>query len=102
MPVVTAAMKTPELVLLIEQMDAAFVLHEGAQVSLNRVAIPAEGDVLIIIGPEGGLTDQEVETFEAAGARQVLLSDGVRRTSTAGVVALAQLQALQRRITQAK
>lgn len=101
-PVITSPMTTRELVLLIEQMDAAFVLHEGAEVSLNRVEVPAEGDILIIIGPEGGLTDDEVATFEAAGARQVLVSDGVLRTSTAGVVALAQLQALQRRITQAK
>ncbi|MFT3875297.1 MAG: 16S rRNA (uracil(1498)-N(3))-methyltransferase [Propioniciclava sp.] len=101
-PVVTSPMTTRELVLLIEQMDAAFVLHEGAAVSLNRVDVPAEGDILIIIGPEGGLTDDEVATLEAAGARQVLVSDGVLRTSTAGVVALAQLQALQHRITQAK
>ena len=49
---------------------------------------------MFIVGPEGGLSDGEVETFVAAGAVPVLIGDHVLRTSTAGVVALAQLQAL--------
>ncbi len=101
-PIVTAAMKTSELLELIPEMAIAFVLHEGAECTLRRFDLPDEGDVLIIIGPEGGLTDAEVADFVAAGAHQLLVSDGVLRTSTAGVVALAQLQAFQQRVSKAK
>ena len=78
------------------------MLHEGAECTLRRFDLPDEGDVLVIIGPEGGLTDAEVADFVAAGAHQLLVSDGVLRTSTAGVVALAQLQAFQQRVSKAK
>ena len=95
-PIVTAAVSTDELGLLVSQQATALILREGASLPLAALDLPAEGEVLVIVGPEGGLTDGEIATFEAAGARQVLVSDAVLRTSTAGVVALAQLQALQR------
>lgn len=101
-PIVTAAMTTRELVLLIPTMAVTFILHERATTTLRHFDLPESGDVLIIIGPEGGLTDEEVAAFEEAGAQQLLVSDGVLRTSTAGTVALAQLQAFQRRVSQPK
>jgi 16S rRNA (uracil1498-N3)-methyltransferase len=45
----------------------------------------------VVVGPEGGLTDDEVERFTAAGATAVLLGSEVLRTSTAGVAAVAAL-----------
>ena len=95
-PIVTAAMSTRELAELIPTMDIALVLHEGGPTALSRVDLPTSGDVLIIIGPEGGLTDEEVAAFEQAGARVVVISDGVLRTSTAAAVALGQLDVLAR------
>jgi 16S rRNA (uracil1498-N3)-methyltransferase len=49
--------------------------------------------VVVVVGPEGGLTDEEVATLVAAGAVSVRLGDEVLRTSTAGVVACAALLA---------
>ena len=88
-------MTTAELALRIAQTDLTVVLHEGAQVQLGSFDVPSSGEVMFIIGPEGGLTEEEVDTFTAAGGRAALISDAVLRTSTAGIVALAQLQALR-------
>lgn len=101
-PIVTAPMTIDELVELIPTMALALVLHEGGSTPLSALELPTEGDVLMVIGPEGGLTDYEVAAFEAAGAHAVVLSDGVLRTSTAGVVALAQLHALQQRLADSR
>lgn len=96
-PVVTSAMTTRELAALIGEVALALVLHEAASETLAETDLPDAGDVLLIVGPEGGISDDEVKVFTDAGARAVLISDGVLRTSTAGVVALAQAQALQAR-----
>ncbi|MDR1711127.1 MAG: 16S rRNA (uracil(1498)-N(3))-methyltransferase [Propionibacteriaceae bacterium] len=93
-PVVADPLTTPELVALIQRADLALVLHESAERPLSSVELPAAGAVVFVIGPEGGLTDAEVAAFTQAGAQAVTISDAVLRTSTAGVVALAQLQAL--------
>jgi 16S rRNA (uracil1498-N3)-methyltransferase len=50
-----------------------------------------EGDVLVVVGPEGGVSEDELETLTAAGARAVRLGPEVLRASTAGPVALAVL-----------
>jgi len=94
-PRVTAPLTTAELALRIPQTALALVLHESASARITDADLPTEGDVLLIVGPEGGITDDEVAAFEAAGARAVRISDGVLRTSTAGVVALAQLHVLE-------
>ena len=93
-PIVTMPMTTAELALRIAQTDLTVVLHETAPTPLGVLEVPASGEVMFIIGPEGGLTEEEVGIFTAAGGRAALISDAVLRTSTAGVVALAQLQAL--------
>lgn len=93
-PVVTPPASTAELVARIPQTTLTFVLHEEATTPLSRIDLPAEGEIMLIVGPEGGISPEELAAFEAAGARSVTISDGVLRTSTAGVVALAQLQAL--------
>jgi 16S rRNA (uracil1498-N3)-methyltransferase len=72
---------------------AAYVLHEEAAARLSTVELPATGEVVLVVGPEGGIAPAELAAFEAAGARPVRLGDTVLRTSTAGVAALAVLSA---------
>lgn len=69
------------------------MLHEDATSSLATLPVPSSGTVLVVVGPEGGLTDDEVAAFVAAGAHSVRLGAEVLRTSTAGVVAVAALLA---------
>ncbi len=93
-PSVTTPMTTAELALRIAQTDLTVVLHESAETRLGTFTLPPIGEIMFIVGPEGGLTDAELAAFTAAGGRTALVADAVLRTSTAGVVALAQLQAL--------
>lgn len=72
------------------------VLHESATVvmtsaSIADVALPVDGDVLIVVGPEGGISDDELAVFASADAIAVRMGDPVLRTSTAGPAALAAL-----------
>jgi 16S rRNA (uracil1498-N3)-methyltransferase len=69
------------------------VLHEAATSPLVDVDLPAAGDIVVVVGPEGGITDAELAAFDAAGAVAVRLGEPVLRTSTAGPAALAVLSA---------
>ena len=66
------------------------VLEPTAELALS--ALESDGrDLLLVVGPEGGIAPQELDAFAAAGASVVRLGDEVLRTSTAGPAALAVL-----------
>jgi 16S rRNA (uracil1498-N3)-methyltransferase len=68
------------------------VLEPAAAASLGRrLSLPESGDLLVVVGPEGGITGQEGDAFRAAGAIACRLGPTVLRTSTAGAVAAAIL-----------
>jgi 16S rRNA (uracil1498-N3)-methyltransferase len=69
------------------------VLHEQAPLPLASVELPEDGDVLLVVGPEGGITERELAALTAAGATAVRLGASVLRTSTAGAAAAAVVSA---------
>jgi len=69
-----------------------FVLDSSASVRLSTVDIPrSASEIVLVVGPEGGVAPEELSVFTAAGAVPVRLGDTVLRTSTAGVAALSVL-----------
>jgi 16S rRNA (uracil1498-N3)-methyltransferase len=68
-----------------------FVLDEAAQLRLSTVDLPPADEIVLVVGPEGGIAPEELAMFESAGAVLVRLGDEVLRTSTAGVAALSVL-----------
>ncbi|QIG42726.1 16S rRNA (uracil(1498)-N(3))-methyltransferase [Nocardioides anomalus] len=89
-PSVTPLASTDEVAALVAEASLALVLHEEATSALPA-SVP--DDVLLVVGPEGGLAPEELEAFAAAGAQTVRLGAEVLRTSTAGVAAVAALLA---------
>jgi 16S rRNA (uracil1498-N3)-methyltransferase len=69
------------------------VLHEQASEPLASVVLPDDGAVLLVVGPEGGITDAELDALTSAGATAVRLGASVLRTSTAGAAAAAVVSA---------
>jgi 16S rRNA (uracil1498-N3)-methyltransferase len=96
-PEVTDLASTDDVVELIGSADLAAVLHEEATGALGSVPIPESGAIVLVVGPEGGLTDDEVATFVDAGAHAVRLGAEVLRTSTAGVAATSAILARTQR-----
>lgn len=99
--VAAEVMSTKQLAaaLAAEQSDEelVLVLHEDATEHISSIALPSSGRVTVIVGPEGGIAPEELEALTQAGARPVVISDGVLRASTAAAVAIAQLKALAAR-----
>ena len=91
-PEVAAPVSTQTLAGRVASADLALILHEEATEPIGALRVPAAGNVLIVVGPEGGISPDELEVLTSAGGRLVSLGDTVLRTSTAGVVALAALR----------
>jgi 16S rRNA (uracil1498-N3)-methyltransferase len=88
-PEVIGVATTNAVVDQIAQADLAIVFHESATMKVSEVVAPGCKKVAIIIGPEGGLTEDEIDTFAAAGAKVALMGRPVLRSAHAGLAALS-------------
>ncbi|RRO19291.1 16S rRNA (uracil(1498)-N(3))-methyltransferase [Saccharopolyspora rhizosphaerae] len=96
-PEITEPVSTKQLAELVAEVDTALVLHESATGQLTDVDLPESGEVLLVVGPEGGITDEELAALTRAGAQVTRLGRTVLRASTAAAVALGALGALTTR-----
>jgi 16S rRNA (uracil1498-N3)-methyltransferase len=94
LPIVAKPATTADVAARLSTAAGAFVLHEEADIRLATAALPDDGDVVLVVGPEGGIAPEELAAFTAAGAVPVRLGDSVLRTSTAGVAALSVINTL--------
>lgn len=96
-PTVAGLASSAELAGRIGDGVLALVLHEDATVglagSLDELVGPSPTELLVIVGPEGGVSPDELALFTDRGALSVRLGPEVLRTSTAGGVAIALLSA---------
>lgn len=93
-PTITTVVKAPELIDLVVGDSRLLILHEDAKHVLSDVLPPLPDasmnaqDIVLVVGPEGGLSPEEVELLESRGGTTVGLGNSVMRASTAGTVAL--------------
>ncbi|MHC3473274.1 16S rRNA (uracil(1498)-N(3))-methyltransferase [Streptomyces sp. 7R007] len=93
-PEVADAATTKQVAALLAKADLAAVLHsdfEHGSAPLATADLPAEGEIVLVVGPEGGVSKDELALFEEAGAKAYVLGPTVLRTSTAGTAATALL-----------
>lgn len=89
-PEVTGLAGTADVARLLAGAALAVVLHESATLPLVSLPVPGSGDVVVVVGPEGGISVEELTAFAVEPVR---LGATVLRTSTAGVAACAALLA---------
>jgi 16S rRNA (uracil1498-N3)-methyltransferase len=91
LPPIRPTVSTTQLRALVASADLALVLDADGDVSLGEVVVPEQGTVVLVVGPEGGLAEQEVAVLEDAGAVRARLGPSVLRAMTAGTVGAAVL-----------
>ncbi|MCP2165175.1 16S rRNA (uracil1498-N3)-methyltransferase [Goodfellowiella coeruleoviolacea] len=94
LPEVAEPVSTAGLTELVRSGPTTLVLHESARTGLGAVGLPASGELLLVVGPEGGITEAELAALVEAGAHPVRLGTTVLRASTAAAVALGAIGAL--------
>lgn len=77
-----------------ENVDIKLLLSPEAETSVTQLAEMSPSSVSIFIGPEGGLSEIEINQARALGYQQVSLGPRVLRTETAGLAVLSVLQFL--------
>ncbi|MDQ2811215.1 MAG: 16S rRNA (uracil(1498)-N(3))-methyltransferase [Actinomycetota bacterium] len=90
-PEVTETASAQQVGHAISEAVCAIVLEPDAAAGLGLLTLPEAGDLLVVVGPEGGITEAEAAAFDEAGATARRLGPTVLRTSTAGTVAAAVL-----------
>jgi 16S rRNA (uracil1498-N3)-methyltransferase len=93
-PEIVGPLTTAQVIDEIARTDIAFLFHESATSKLSAITAPKVAKALIIIGPEGGITDEELEAFTSSGAKIALMGRPIFRSAHAGIAGLAAVQTL--------
>ena len=95
-PQLLETVKEKGVIELIQSADLALVFHESALVKLSEIITPQTKarNVVIVIGPEGGITEEELAAFAAAGAHVAGLGRPILRSAHAGLAALSAVNSL--------
>jgi 16S rRNA (uracil1498-N3)-methyltransferase len=96
-PSVRTMQTTAEVTRLVVEADLALVLEVDGDHALATVELPEQGTIVVVVGPEGGLTPRETAGFGEAGAVTAHLGPTVLRSATAGTVAASVLLSRTRR-----
>ena len=93
LPNLMQVMSTAELVKTIGSGGYGIVFHEEASTKFSELTIPnSQSSVYLVIGPEGGISEQELLSFQNNGSKVVKLGDTVLRSAHAGFAALSAVQ----------
>ena len=90
-PEVTGPATLADVTTRVSAAARAVVLEADAAEALSQLALPARGEIALVVGPEGGISPAERAALSAAGATEARLGPTVLRTSTAGAAAAAVL-----------
>jgi 16S rRNA (uracil1498-N3)-methyltransferase len=95
-PQLHETVKERGVVELIKGADLALVFHESALVKLSEIITPQikAKNVVVVIGPEGDITEEELAVFAAAGAHVAGLGRPILRSAHAGLAALSAVNSL--------
>jgi 16S rRNA (uracil1498-N3)-methyltransferase len=98
-PSVSGVVSTAELVERIRDVTSTLVLvlHESATRPITEMPVVQADSLMLVVGPEGGIADDEIAALSDAGASPVRLGPTVLRTSSAAAVALGALGVLTQR-----
>ena len=87
LPELAPLASTTEVAQLVSSAGIALVLHESGHLPIGSIDIPRAGTIVIVVGPEGGVTEAELAELTSAGGLATVMGPAVMRTSTAGTVA---------------
>ena len=93
-PEIIGPLTTAQVIDEIARTDLAVLFHESATSKLSAISAPPVKKALIIIGPEGGITDEELDAFTASGAKIALMGRPIFLSAHSGIAGLAAVQTL--------
>jgi len=95
LPVLSDAVTTNQLMKLFQAEDQIIVLHESTQLNLSQFKfVESTQRIFIVIGPEGGISEDEIAQLTSANAVVVQMGENVLRSAHAGFAALSGIQTL--------
>ncbi len=94
-PKISEKLDTNKALDLTKDFDQVLICHESATTQISEV-VTSSAKTLIVIGPEGGITEEELAAFESVGGKVIKLGRPVLRSAHAGIAAVAGVSALMK------